>query len=101
MLQLYPYNSFNNTGTLTAATGSTIYFNNAGGPFLNLVNGTLTGGTYDVAGTLELPGNITTNDAKITLTGKASQILNPNTNALAGFITNAAKGSFDLKGSQS
>ena len=102
MLQIYPYNSFSNTGTLNAASGSTIYFNNAGGPFLNLVNGTLTGGTYNVAGTLRLPGNITTNDAKIALTGKASQILNPNnTNALAGFVTNAPKGSFDLKGGQS
>ncbi len=102
MLQIYPYTSFSNTGTLNAASGSTIYFNNNGGPFLNLVNGTLTGGTYNVAGTLDLPGNITTNDAKITLTGKASQILNPsNTNALAGFVTNASKGSFDLKGSQS
>jgi len=102
MLQIYPYNSFSNTGTLNAASGSTIYFNNAGGPFLNLVNGTLTGGTYNVAGTLDLPGNITTNDAKIALTGKASQILNPNnTNALAGFVTNAPKGSFDLKGGQS
>jgi hypothetical protein len=101
MLQIYPYNSFSNTGTLNAASGSTIYFNNNGGPFLNLVNGTLTGGTYNVAGTLEIPGNITTNDAKITLTGKASQILNPNTNALEGFVTNAPKGSFDLKGSQS
>jgi hypothetical protein len=101
MLQIFPYNSFNNTGTLNAASGSTIYFNNCGGPFLNLVNGTLTGGTYNVAGTLQIPGNITTNDARITLTGKASQILNPNTNALAGFVTNASKGSFDLKGGQS
>jgi hypothetical protein len=101
MLQIYPYNSFSNTGTLNAASSSTIYFNNNGGPFLNLVNGTLTGGTYNVAGTLVLPGNITTNDAKIALTGKASQILNPNTNALVGFVTNASKGSFDLKGGQS
>jgi hypothetical protein len=101
MLQIYPYNSFSNTGTLNAASSSTIYFNNNGGPFLNLVNGTLTGGTYNVAGTLVLPGNITTNDAKIALAGKASQILNPNTNALVGFVTNASKGSFDLKGGQS
>jgi fibronectin-binding autotransporter adhesin len=101
MLQIYPYNSFSNAGTLNAASSSTIYFNNNGGPFLNLVNGTLTAGTYNVAGTLQIPGNITTNDAKITLTGKASQILNPNSNALAGFVTNASKGSFDLKGGQS
>ena len=100
MLQIYPYNSFSNTGTLDAASGSTIYFNNNGGPFLNLVNGTLTGGTYNVTGTLLIPGNITTNDAKITLTGKASQILNPSSNALTGFLTNASKGSFDLKAGQ-
>ena len=31
----------------------------------------LTGGTYNVTGTLLIPGNITTNAAKITLTGKA------------------------------
>ena len=63
-------------------------------------NGTLTGGTYNVTGTLQIPGNITTNDAKITLTGKTSQILNPSTNALTGFVTNGAKGSFDLKAGQ-
>jgi hypothetical protein len=101
-LQLLPDNSFNNLGTLTASAKSTVNISNGNnGSFVNLSNGTLTGGTYNVAGTLQIPGNITTNDAKITLTGKASQILNPNTNALVGFVTNAAKGSFDLKGSQS
>jgi hypothetical protein len=97
-VQFYPDVSFDNPGTLTAAAKSTIFINNN---FVNLSNGTLTGGTYNVAGTLEIPGNITTNDAKIVLTGKASQILNPNSNALAGFVTNASKGSFELKGSQS
>ncbi len=97
-VQFYPDVSFDNPGTLTAAAKSTIFINNN---FVNLSNGTLTGGTYNVTGTLEIPGNITTNDAKIVLTGKASQILNPNSNALAGFVTNASKGSFELKGSQS
>ena len=97
-VQFYPSNSFDNPGTLTAAAKSTIFINNN---FVNLSNGTLTGGTYNVTGTLEIPGNITTNDAKITLSGKTSQILNPNSNALAGFVTNASKGSFDLKGGQS
>ncbi len=100
MLYISPSASFNNLGTLTAAAKSTINITN-NAPFLNLSNGTLTGGTYNVAGTLQIPGNITTNDAKITLNGKASQILNPNTNALTGFVTNAVKGSFDLKGGQS
>jgi fibronectin-binding autotransporter adhesin len=98
MLNISPSVSFNNTGTLTVATKSTIYVSNNN--FLNLSNGTLTGGTYNVTGTLEIPGNITTNDARITLTGTASQILNPNTNALTGFVTNASKGSFDLKAGQ-
>ncbi len=100
MLYISPSASFNNLGTLTAAAKSTINITN-NAPFLNLSNGTFTGGTYNVAGTLQIPGNITTNDAKITLNGKASQILNPNTSALTGFVTNAVKGSFSLKGGQS
>ncbi len=98
MVQVNASNSFNNTGTLTVSAKSTIDVNN---PFLNLSNSTLTGGTYNVTGTLLIPGNITVNDARITLTGKASQILNPSTNALTGFLTNASKGSFDLKAGQS
>jgi len=102
MLNVSPDVSFNNLGTLSAAAKSTINVNmNNNGTFLNLSNGTLTGGAYNVTGTLQIPGNVTTNDAKIALTGKASQILNPNTNALAGFVTNGAKGSFALNGGQS
>ena len=93
-------NPFTNEGTIIADANSTVNLQNAN-PFGNLANGVLTRGTYNVTGTLEIPGNITTNDAKITLNGKASQILNPSTNALAGFVTNAPKGSFNLKGSQS
>jgi hypothetical protein len=91
--------NFTNTGTLTVGARSGM--NLANGVVTNLANGTLSGGTYKVAGTLQIPGNITINDAKIALTGKASQILNPNTNALAGFVTNGAKGSFALNGGQS
>jgi len=100
LVQFAPFNSFNNMGTLTVAAKSTINITNNNAPFVNLSNGTLTGGTYNVTGILQIPGNITTNDAKIALTGKASQILNPNTNALTGFVTNASKGSFDLKAGQ-
>jgi len=92
-------NPFTNAGTMIADVNSTVDLQNAN-PFGNLANGTLTGGTYNVTGTLQIPGNITTNDAKITLTGKTSQILNPSTNALTGFVTNGAKGSFDLKAGQ-
>jgi len=93
-------NPFTNAGTMIADANSTVNLQYAN-PFGNLANGVLTGGTYKVAGTLQIPGNITTNDAKIALTGKASQILNPNTNALAGFVTNGAKGNFALNGGQS
>jgi hypothetical protein len=93
-------NPFTNAGTIIADAKSTVNLQNAN-PFGNLANGVLTGGTYKVTGTLEIPGNITTNDAKITLTGKASQILNPSTNALVGFVTNASKGSFSVTAGQS
>jgi hypothetical protein len=96
-LQIFPSNSFTNSGTLTAQVGSTIYINNR---FTNLSNNTLTGGTYIVAGTLMIPGDIDTNAAKITLNGAASQILNPNSNALANFATNAPKASFTLSAKQ-
>lgn len=93
-------NPFTNAGTIIADANSTVNLQNAN-PFGNLANGVLTGGTYNVTGTLLIPGDITTNDAKITLTGKASQILNPSTNALTGFVTNASKGSFSVTGGQS
>lgn len=91
---------FTNTGTLNVASGSTMSFQGGGSNFTNLVNGTLTSGTYLVTGTLQLQGNITTNDAKITLTGTSSQIENGSTNALAGFVTNGNKGNFTLAGDQ-
>lgn len=91
---------FTNTGTLNVAAGSTMSFQGGASNFTNLVNGTLTSGTYLVTGTLQLQGNITTNDAKITLTGTTSQIENGSSNALAGFVTNGNKGTFTLAGDQ-
>ena len=93
-------NPFSNAGTMIADAKSTLNLQYAN-PFGNLANGTFTGGTYKVTGTMLIPGNITTNAAKITLTGKASQILNPNTDALAGFLTNAPKAVFVLAGGRS
>jgi hypothetical protein len=101
MLNVSPTISFNNLGTLTAAAKSTINVNtNNNGSFLNLSNNTLTGGTYNVTGTLLIPGNININAARIALHGKTAQILNPSTNALAAFVTNEAKGSFAITGGQ-
>jgi len=92
-------NPFSNAGTLIADANSTVNLQNAN-PFSNLANSVLTGGTYTVTGTLLLPGNVDTNAAKITLNGAAAQILNPNTNALAGFNTNSATGSFTINQGQ-
>jgi fibronectin-binding autotransporter adhesin len=81
---------FNNQGTVEAATGTTLYIDNASGQFLNFTGTTLAGGTYIVDGTLDFDGaNIVTNNASITLSGAASKIISPtNTNALSGFATN-------------
>ena len=89
-------NPFMNAGTMIADANSTVDLENAN-PFGNLANGTFTGGTYQITGKLQIPGNITTNAATITLTGVASQILNPNTDALTGFVTNAATGIFEIQ----
>jgi hypothetical protein len=89
---------FTNNGILTVNAGSTLNIPNY---FTNLSDGTLTGGTYQVTGTLQLPGDITTNAGNITLTGALSQILDQSSqNALASLATNAAKGSFTLAGDQ-
>jgi hypothetical protein len=92
--------TFTNNGTLLVAANSKIDLTNLANPsdFTNLANNTLTGGTYTVTGTLLIPGNINTNAASIMLTGLTSQILNPNTDALAGFVTNSAAGIFSISG---
>jgi hypothetical protein len=87
--------TFTNNGTLLVAANSKLDVTNSNG-FTNLANNALTGGSYNVTGTLLIPGNINTNAASITLNGLASQILNPNTTALAGFITNSTAGSFTI-----
>jgi fibronectin-binding autotransporter adhesin len=91
--------NFTNDGTLTVGSGSKFDVNG------NLTNfssstDTLTGGTYNVTGTLQFNGaNIKTNAASITLTGTSSQIVNQTGgNGLANLATNASTGSFSLEG---
>jgi hypothetical protein len=90
---------FNNLGTLAVGAGSTF---TVGTKLKNYATGTLTGGTFDVTGDLDVKGAaIVTNAASITLSGAAAEIVNTgktNTNALAGFATNSATGSFNLAG---
>ena len=88
--------NFTNNGVLTIGSGSKFDVN---GNLTNFSGTTLTGGTYNVSGTLQFNGaNIVTNAAKITLTGTSSKIVDQTgvTDALANFATNAAAGSFTL-----
>jgi fibronectin-binding autotransporter adhesin len=91
-------NDFTNQGTLTAGSGGTIDLT---GGLTNFDSGTdtLTGGTYNVTGTLEFQGaDIVVNNANITITGNAAKIENSTgaTNALLGFNDN--KGTFTVNG---
>ncbi len=65
----------------------------------NLSGTTLTGGTYDVTGTLQFTGaNIVDNAANIILDGAASAIQNTSgVNALSNFATNTSSGQFQIK----
>jgi len=65
----------------------------------NLSGTTITGGRYEVYGTMKLDAaNIVTNAADILLDGVGSQLLTTtNANALANFATNAAAGDFTIQ----
>jgi hypothetical protein len=72
-----------------------------GGHLTNFSGTTLTGGTYDVSGTLAFAGaNIVTNAAHITLGGPAALIENSTTsgNGLANLAANTSLGKFSLAG---
>jgi fibronectin-binding autotransporter adhesin len=89
-----------NQGTLSVAAGSTLTLN---GSLAEFSGATLSGGTYDIAGTFQFPGAaITTNAATIILDGPGAQIVDEaNNNALTNFATNAADGSFTVQGGES
>ncbi len=90
--------NFTNNGTLGVGAGSTFAVT---GSLTNFAGTTLTGGTYDVTGTLKFHGaNVVTNAANIALTGTAAKITNStnNGNGLANFATNAATGGFGVLG---
>ncbi len=88
---------FTNKGTLVVGAGDTMQISN-NTPFSNFSGTTLTGGGYNVTGTLEFANaNIVTNNANITLNGANSQILsNTGANALANFAVNGSSGTFTL-----
>ena len=91
---------FTNTGALVVNAGSTLDIT---GAFNNLKKGVLSGGTYAVAGVLDVPNSIVTNGAPITLTGTFAQIFDNlhGVNALSSLTTNAGKGVLSLQSGQS
>jgi hypothetical protein len=93
---------FNNKGTVNVSTGDTLEITGPANSFLNYssTSKTLTGGTYLVSGTLQFgaTGNtITTDAAKITLTGAAAKIVDPSGgNIIAPLATIASASLFDI-----
>jgi hypothetical protein len=89
--------NFTNHGTLTVGSGSK-FIVPTGKSLTNFSGTTLTGGAYNVTGTLQFPGaNIVTNAANITLSGTSSQMINQSSaNGLAKFATNAGNGKFTV-----
>jgi hypothetical protein len=92
--------NFTNNGALTIGAGSKFDVN---GNLTNFSGTTLTGGSYNVTGTLQFNGaNIVTNAANITLSGTSSKITDQGgiANALANFARNSSTGNFTLSGGQ-
>ena len=82
-----------------SAGDSLIIGTSAGGALTNFSGTTLTGGTYDVTGTMQFGASgatIATNAASITLSGTGQMINFGNTNLLAGLNDNASGGVFKL-----
>ncbi|HYT94074.1 MAG TPA: hypothetical protein VEL76_35490, partial [Gemmataceae bacterium] len=86
-----------NSGTISVASGQTLTIST--GVLTNLNAGTLTGGTYLIAGTFQFPdAAITTNAATIVLDGTDARIVNPpNGNALSALASNLAGASLALR----
>ncbi len=93
---------FNNEGTLNVSSGDEMEITGPANSFENYssTTQTLTGGTYLVSGTLQFgaTGNtVTTDDAKITLTGAAAKIVDPSGgNIIAPLATIDSGGLFDI-----
>jgi hypothetical protein len=82
-----------NLGTVHTAAGQSMSIGN----LTNLSGGTLTGGTYNIAGTLNIQGAIVNNAATIILDGAAASIKYGGTDALAAtFADNQAGGTFEI-----
>jgi len=88
-------------GVLNVGAKNTVIIE--GGPFNNFSGGTLTGGTYIVAGTLAFNAagvGVVTNQAAITISGAKASIIDTSdsANALTSFANNGTNGSFTVSG---
>jgi hypothetical protein len=89
--------NFTNNGSLEVDSGSTFVVN---GNLTNLSGTTLTGGTYNVGGTLQFNGaGVVTDAANISLTTSSAQIISQNgANALTNLAAISSAGSLSLSG---
>ena len=91
----------NNRGTISVSARDTMQIGtSAGGALVNFSGNTLTGGNYDLSGTLQLGASGTslmTNAARITLNGRGGRMIDfGNNNILAGLNNNTTAGVFRL-----
>jgi hypothetical protein len=85
--------TFNNSGTVNVGAGTLIL------PYLsNLQGTTLYGGTFNVASTLEIGGNVVIDNSNVSLSGKNAALLNSSsgTSALASLEIIGPAGSFSI-----
>ena len=101
-MQIQASGGLTNSGMLLVGAGDLMHV--FGGTFSNFASGTLTGGTYSTAGTLEIDqlgttgGEIVNDAATIILTGSGSLVDADSRDALVGLTTVATAGSFSLLG---
>ena len=86
--------SYTETGIVTVPETALL---SVPGTFTNLVGGTLTGGTYQIGGALQLAGALTTNAATLVLDGPSAQVYDLDWNSLLAGLT-ANSGSLTARG---
>jgi len=95
-LELKAGGSYSNAGTVNIAGTLQV---DSGANLTNFQGGTLTGGAYDVTGTMDFyVGDVVTNQAAITMSGSSSLWASDasGTNGLSDFTTNGSQGQFSL-----
>ncbi len=105
-LAITPGGQITNFGTFKAGSGATLLV--GAGVFTNYQNHTLTGGTYDALGTIQINqlgtagGEIVNNDADIILDGLGSKFVDKaGLDALSKLANNLSEGSFTIANGRS